>query len=335
MQALQLALAHLVDLVRRHVRGGRGLERPPVEFLAVRTGRDAGIVRGDLLAVPAVRCNCRSSAGAISCAGDRPRALGPIAGNALRPPLDRLDERPAFARILRGQAHLPQRLVDQERRRHEPRCARRLDAPKLAVKLLRIRLQPRQIRLGVSGVLDSMIAIEEARDVEIGADVLNDDIRRVAPAANRDVAVGKRETFERRRIGASHNLEAGAHRMREAARVEGVDALQVGAKLLRDPLLPFGGSIGELGSKRRSRAGVDAQRGRALRQQAKQIVGNPVEQRERLALVCAGRERGRCTVAPARGDQRQGGCGGERRDRFTAAKQWTRQERDSANHSLG
>ena len=223
---------------------------------------------------------------------------------------------------------MPQRLVNQERRRHEPRCARRLHAPKLSVELLRIRLQPRQIRLGVSGVLDSMIAVQEARDVEIGADVLNDDIRRVAPAANRDVAVGERETFERRRIGTSHDLEAGAHRMREAARVEGVDALQVGAKLLRHPLLPLGGAIGELGSKSRSRAGVDAKRGRALRQQAKKIVGDPVEQRERVGLVCSGRERGRCTVAPARGHQRQGGCGCQRRDRFTAAEQWIRQRHD-------
>jgi hypothetical protein len=45
MQALQLALAHLVDLARRHVRGGRGLERPPVEFFAVWTCRDSRIVR--------------------------------------------------------------------------------------------------------------------------------------------------------------------------------------------------------------------------------------------------------------------------------------------------
>ena len=41
LQALQLALAQLVDLVRRHGRGRRRLERPAVELLAVRPRRDA------------------------------------------------------------------------------------------------------------------------------------------------------------------------------------------------------------------------------------------------------------------------------------------------------
>ena len=81
--------------------------------------------------------------------------------------------------------HLRQRLVDQERRRHEPGRARRLHAAKLAVELLRVGLQPGQIRVGVRGVLDAVIGIEKARDVEIGADVLDDDVRRVAPSADR------------------------------------------------------------------------------------------------------------------------------------------------------
>ena len=110
------------------------------------------------------------------------------------------------------QRHLRQRLVDQERRRHEPAAARRLHPAELAVELLRVRLQARQIRLGVGGVLDGMVAVEEARDVEIGADVLNHDVRRVAPAADGDVAVGQREAFERRGVGAAHDLDAGARR---------------------------------------------------------------------------------------------------------------------------
>ena len=130
-----------------------------------------------------------------------------------------------------------------------------------------------------------MIAVEEARDVEIGADVLDDDVRRVAPAADRDVAVRQREAFERRRIGAAHDLDAGARRVREARRVEGVDALQVGAHLRRQALLPLRGAIGELRSQRRPRAGVDAERGRALGQEAQEVVGDAVEQRERVAVV--------------------------------------------------
>ena len=55
-----------------------------------------------------------------------------------------------------------------------------------------------------------MIAVEESRDVEIGADVLDHHVRRVAPAADGDVAVRQRETFERGLIRASHDLDAGA-----------------------------------------------------------------------------------------------------------------------------
>ena len=47
VQPLQLVLAHLVDLVRRHPRRRRCLERPAVELLAMRAGRDAGLVRRD------------------------------------------------------------------------------------------------------------------------------------------------------------------------------------------------------------------------------------------------------------------------------------------------
>jgi hypothetical protein len=224
---------------------------------------------------------------------------------------------------------LSQRLVNQERGRHEPLAARRLDAPKLSVKLFCKRLQPRQIRFGISGVLDSMIAIKEPWNVEIGAHVLNDHIRRVAPAADRDVAVRQPEPFEGRRIGASHNLEAGAESMRKAGGVEAVDSLEVAANLLRDALLTLNGAIGELRPKPRSRAGIDAKRGRALREQANEIISNTVEQRERVAVVCSWRERGVRTIATARGHQRQGGCGCERRDRFAARKQWIRQGRGS------
>ena len=75
---------------------------------------------------------------------------------------------------------------------------------------------------------------------------------------------GQREALERRGVGAAHDLDAGARRVREPGRVERVGPLQVGAQLLRDPLLPVRGAIAELRAKRRSRAGVDAERRRAL-----------------------------------------------------------------------
>ena len=63
-------------------------------------------------------------------------------------------------------------------------------------------------------VLDRMIAVEESRHIEIGADVLDHHVRRVAPAADGDVAIRQRKAFERRRVRAAHDLDARARRMR-------------------------------------------------------------------------------------------------------------------------
>ena len=119
------------------------------------------------------------------------------------------------AGVLRGLTDLRQRLVDQERRRHEacrPCC---LYPTKLAVKLLHIRLQSGEIRLGVGGGLDAMIAVEESRNVEIGTDVLDHHVRCVAPAADRDVAVRQGETVRRNLIRTAHHFNARPGRMVE------------------------------------------------------------------------------------------------------------------------
>jgi hypothetical protein len=90
-------------------------------------------------------------------------------------------------------------------RRHEPLAARRLDAAQLAIELLRIRLQSRQIGVGISGVLNRMIAVEKARNIQVGADVLDHHVRRIAPAADRDVSVRQRKAVRRGLIGAAHD----------------------------------------------------------------------------------------------------------------------------------
>ena len=122
-------------------------------------------------------------------------------------------------------------------RRDEARRAGRLHPPELAVELPRVRLQPREVRLGVVGVLDAVVAVEKSRHVEVGADVLDDDVRRVAPAADGHVAIGQREAFERGRVGAPHDLDAGPRRA-TGRRVDGLDPGEVVADLLREPLLP-------------------------------------------------------------------------------------------------
>src|SRR3546814_19899606 len=62
----------------------------------------------------------------------------------------------------------------------------------------------------VGRCLHRMVAVEEFRNVEIGADILDHHVRRVAPTADRDVAIGQREARERDVIGAFDDREAGA-----------------------------------------------------------------------------------------------------------------------------
>ena len=224
VQPLQLALAQRVHFVRRHVGGGRRLERPPIEFLAVRTRphsrvgarrRALDLQLGDL---PLERRR-------HLLRGNRSRAFGPLARDAGRPPRDRVDERATLARALRGHLHLGQGLVDQKRRRHQAGAAGRLHPGQLPVQLHRVRLQPRQIRLRVRGVLDRMVAVEESRDVEIRADVLDHDVGRVAPSADRDVAIWKPEALGRDPVCAPNHFDAGARRVRERRGVDRPDEL--------------------------------------------------------------------------------------------------------------
>ena len=92
-----------------------------------------------------------------------------------------------------------------------------------------------------------MIAVEESRNVEVCADVLNHDIRRVAPAAYRDVAIGLRESFDRIPVRAANHFKTRSRRMREARRVERVHSLQIRAELIRDLLLAMQGPSREVG----------------------------------------------------------------------------------------
>ena len=178
-------------------------------------------------AAPPVRAICRSSAGATSCAAmTRARSAQFPAMSFVRRSIDSTSVPPSRA-FFADRRNCSSALSIRKAGGTSPMAARGLHPAKLAVELLRVGLQPREIRLGISGVLDSMVAVEEARDVEIGADVLDDHIGRVAPAPNRYIAVREREPCERRRIRASNDLETGARGMRKPGDVEGVGPLQV------------------------------------------------------------------------------------------------------------
>jgi hypothetical protein len=179
---------------------------------------------------------------------------------------------------------LRERLVEEKRRRHQALAARSFETTTLTVQLLRIRLQPGQVSFGVGRVLDGMIGVEEPRDVEISADVLNHYVRRVAPVADRDVAIGQPKPVESRLVCAPNHLDAGPHRVRETRHVERLCAIHVVPDLVGDLPLPFGRSVRELGAQRRPITRVDPQRRGVLRKMAHEVLGNLVEQRERVSF---------------------------------------------------
>src|SRR5688572_32635618 len=116
-----------------------------------------------------------------------------------------------------------------------------------------------------------MVAVEEPRYIEVGANVLNDDVRRVAPAANGDIAIGKRKTLRCGRVGAPYHLDGGPRGMGERRRVQRPDPLQVLAHLAGYPLLPLCRPIAQLRAKRGALARIETERGRGFGCEPKQV----------------------------------------------------------------
>jgi len=211
-----------VDLVRRHARRRAGAQSPGIECIAARPRVHAGIAgRPGALADQFGELGFQHRRDLR--ANDVPCPHRPLAGNPLfaSPPLDRSDQiaaAPLRAHRRKGGTHLSDRLMDQELRRDHPlRCggAQPLSFPRQHSGKL---FQPGKIGLGIGGGLDRVVGIQKARHIEIRADILDHDIRRVAPRTHRDVAIGQRKPVERRAIGAFDDGQAGArHRIGCAA----------------------------------------------------------------------------------------------------------------------
>jgi hypothetical protein len=163
-----------------------------------------------------------------------------------------------------------------------------------------------------------VVTVEEAGDVEIGTYVLNDDIRRVAPAAYRGVSIGKGKSFERSGVGTLNDVQTGADCEGEARQAECLDPLQIDANLICRALPPCGGTIGKLRSQRRPSAGVDAQRRGDFGKQPEPIFGELIEQRAGLVLV--GCWFSRRPFAAAGGYERQGRGGSQGGDELATSK---------------
>ena len=259
-----------MDLVGRHGRRGRGLERPAVIFVAVRArphagdvGRDGalGLQLGDLALERG-----RDLARRRSCGPGRPnrrRCLSPWSGGRA----SRRGCRPACA-FFSAMRELVERLVDQEVRRDEA-LARgpSASAPSSPSSWRGILREAAEIGLGVGAVFDRVVGVEELRRVDVGADILDHDIGRVAPAADGDVAVGQGKAFERGRGRRSARLRRWCGRGRTGGDVS-IASARARSALTRRPqrrCWPAAERSLELGAQLRAAPGVDAERGRAFR----------------------------------------------------------------------
>jgi hypothetical protein len=80
-----------------------------------------------------------------------------------------------------------------------------------------------------------MVGIEEFRRVDIGADILDDDVRSVAPATDGDVAVGLCKTLQRGSIGAFDDFDARPHREGKCTGIDSLRSGKVGLQGRRNP----------------------------------------------------------------------------------------------------
>ena len=122
-----------------------------------------------------------------------------------------------------------------------------------------------------------MIAVEHLRRVEIGADILDHDIGRVAIAAHRDIAIGKGESLQPALERRLHDLDIGAHH--RAQRI-GVQALEPGQPVAQMPghaLLARRRAVRQPRFQRRPRALVDAETGGEFGRVAQELLGDRIQ----------------------------------------------------------
>jgi hypothetical protein len=110
-----------------------------------------------------------------------------------------------------------------------------------------------------------MVRVEELGRIQVSADILDYDVWRIAPAADGNVAIRQRKALKRGGIGAAHNVDTGAYREGQGGSVERLGARDVARESRGNMPLTCRGTVAQTVAKRRSRAGVDAERRRAFR----------------------------------------------------------------------
>ena len=182
-----------------------------------------------------------------------------------------------------------------------------MDTGQFAVKGGRGLLQPFDIGIRIRGGLYHVSGLHEARQTDVFADILDDDIRCGAPIADGCITVGKREAVERQLIGALHHFEIGDRGAVEAIAREGADAGKIALQRSGIGTLASGRLILQPAAKIAIFTHIDAEAGGAFGFVLEEVVGDAFEQLvSRLARGGAG-DRG----ASAEGEGSGGAQSGE------------------------
>jgi len=216
---------------------------------------------------------CRSDRTSSKSAG----AFAPIAGDIRRALDQRVDQAAAALCVAQRHFHLADRLVEQERGRDGTDPPGRGQPLQLSIELRREGGQPFQVGFGVRSIVHRMLAVEEARRIEIGADVLDHDIGRIAPTADRDIAIGQGKTVKPDREGAFHDIEAGPGSRIDRRSLQPFHLLQAIAQQGGHLGLSSMRAIAQLAPQSGVFALVDPQRGGRFRRKGNHLPGQLVE----------------------------------------------------------
>ena len=102
-----------------------------------------------------------------------------------------------------------------------------------------------------------MVCVEEARHVEVGANILDHDIWRIPPAPDRDIAIGLGKAFEGGPVGGPNNLDASARGVGEPFRFDPFRPGEIGAQHRSNLVLTGLAAIRQPRSKDRARPGIE------------------------------------------------------------------------------
>ena len=293
---VELGQSDGVDFVGRKMRGGARAQGPGVILVAARLAPHPGVLVGER-ALGLELGELALERGHDRTADDRLGARLPVTRDCAGPAGQPLDVCPATARVGDRRGHRGNRLVEQEPGRDEPFAARLTNTAKFAFEDGGDLFEPRQVGFSISPIAHRVLGTHEARKVEIGADVLDHHVRRVAPTADRDIPIRQREPVERGGVGALHDFEAGAGRGIERRGIDRARPTEIASQDRRERRLARRRAIGQPAPQGGMLTGVDAERRRLFGVVGQQVPRDVVKQR-------AGRGSGADGLAPGKRGQR-------------------------------